>query len=149
MTIVATITTDTGTVLSLDKFLTGDGRVPDFAQVVEEELTANGVDGRRFRTVSNRYPEFTAAALETAATYAAAVTRCRIYDGMVGQNVKLQITNLGGSTVYNYLRVHVKAATPRAVPGTVAGSASGASHVAHIEASLTMVIMEIISGSNP
>jgi hypothetical protein len=148
MTIVATITSDTGTVFSFDKFLTPDGRVPDWPVTVEEELTANGVDGRRFRDVSQRFPDFTVSTLETVATYTGAVTRCRYYDRIVGTIVKLTITNLGGTASYTYDRVHVRAAVPRAVPGAVAGSATP-SNAAHIEAALSLVLLDVVSGSNP
>lgn len=149
MTIVATITRDTGSTFSFDKFLTADGRVPDWPVTVEEELTAAGVDGRRFREVSQRLPTFVVQTLETTTTYATAVSKCRQYDGIVGGIVRLVITNLGGTAVYTYERVHVRAATPRAMPGVVAGSASGSSHAAYIEATLTLVLMESTLGSNP
>jgi hypothetical protein len=148
--IVATITTET-TTLSLDKFLTPNGRVPDVLVKNEEELTADGVDGRRFRDVSDRYPYFTVSTLETCATYVAAVARCREYDKMAGTNVRLTIANLGG-TSYTFGRVHVSAINPpipRAVPGSVAGSAAGASHAAHIVCELSMVIMDVSQGINP
>lgn len=148
MTIVATINAPSGDVFSFDKFLTSDGRVPDQPVVVEEELIAVGVDGRRFRDLGLRYPEFTAMTLETVATYQAGVTKARKYDKLVGQVVTLQITNLGGTATYSYQTVHVKAATPRVVPGAVAGSATP-TNAAHIEATLTLVLMDLISGLNP
>ena len=147
MTIVATITAEDGTVLSLEKFLTPDGRIPDVAQVVEEELIANGVDGRRYRDISSRYPEFSAQTLETAATYAAAVTRCRAYDRLKTKNVKMAVS-IGG-TSYSYPRVHVKSALAIPVPGAVAGSTSGAAHAAHIVCSWSLVVMDVVQGQNP
>jgi hypothetical protein len=116
--------------------------------MIEEELTAEGVNGRRFRDVSARYPEFTVDTLETCATYAAAVTKCRAYDGIVSKNVRLTITNLAG-TSYTFPRVHVKSAVPRAVPGSVAGSTAGASHAAHVVCAMTMVVMDVAPGQNP
>jgi len=147
--IVATITRPEipGGGLSLDKFLTEDGRVPDALVMVEEELTAEGVNGRRFRDVSERYPAFTVQTLETCATYAAAVTKCRAYERIVSKNVRL--TASVGVTSYVFPRVHVSAAVPRAVPGAVAGSAAGASHTAHVVCLMSMVIMEAPQGLNP
>jgi hypothetical protein len=148
--IVATINAPelSGVPLSLDKFTTDDGRVPDALVMVEEELTAEGVDGRRFRDVSQRYPAFTVQTLETCETYVAAVTRCRAYERIVSKNVRLTIANLGG-TSYTFPRVHVSAAVPRAVPGAVAGSEAGASHAAHVVCLMSMVIMEVPQGLNP
>ena len=53
MTYVATIYLSDGTNLSFDSFVTDQGRIPDHVQTVEEELTAPGVNGRRFRDVSD------------------------------------------------------------------------------------------------
>jgi hypothetical protein len=148
--IVATITSPDipGGTLSLDKFLTDDGRVPDALVTVEEELTAEGVNGRRFRDVSDRYPSFTVQTIETCTTYVAAVARCRAYDALIGTNVRLIVSDLAGSS-YTFPRVHVSAAVPRAVPGSVAGSAAGASHAAHVACTLSMVVMDVTAGLNP
>ena len=143
--IVASINTGTAT-LSLDQFLTPDGRIPDVAKVVEEELTAAGVDGRRFRDLSRRYQPFTVQTIETSTSYVSAVTRCREYDKMQGKNVSMSVT-IGGNA-YSYQKVHCMSATPVAVPGSVAGSATP-SNAAHIQATLTFVLMDVISGANP
>lgn len=147
MPIVATITTTDDIVLLLDKFLTPDGRVPDVAQMTEEELTAPGLDHIRYRDVGRRYRQFTVDTLETCSTYTAAVTRCRVWDRMKATNVKLAISNLGGGA-YAYSRVHVEECIARAVPGAVAGSATP-SNAAHVVASVTMRIMDQVSGVNP
>lgn len=149
MTIVATITTASGDVISLDKFLTPDGRVPGFQRMEEEALKAPGVDGVRYRDVGLQYPIFTVDALETATNYTAAVTQCRIYDAMNSKNVRLVISNLGGTSVYTYERVHIRRAIARPVPGVVAGSAAGVSHTAHIVTDFEMQIMQVVAGANP
>lgn len=148
MPIVATITDEDGTVISFDKFLTPDGRVPDQEQSVEEELTASGVRGRRFRDVSERYPEFQAQTIETSSTYTTAVAQCRVYDRLNAKNVRLVISDLAGSS-YVFQRVHVKSARAVPVPGAVAGSTAGSTHAAHIMCNFTMVVMELTQGQNP
>lgn len=147
MPIVANILTADGVTLYFDKFLTPDGRVLDFPKVIEEELIANGVDGRRFRLNAFRYQPFTAQTLETASTYADAITRCRFYDAMIGDSVRLTITNLAGG-VYTYKRVHVISCNAVPVPGYVAGAAV-ATNAAHITATMEMVVMEQDDGANP
>ena len=149
MSTVATITTPFGATMTLDKFLTPDGRVPDALVTIEEELTAMGVDGRRFRDVSSRFPQFTAQILQTVTDYPAAVRQCRVYDRMVTKNVKLFINNLGSTSAYTYPRVHVWAAAPVARPGKVAGATSYDSHDAYVMAELTMSLMEVVQGQNP
>lgn len=147
MPIVANILTYDGVTLYFDKFLTPEGRVPDFPKVIEEELIARGVDGRRYRLDAFRYPPFSVQTLETASNYAAAISRCRFYDAMIGDNVRLTITNLAGGT-YIYKRMHIIAC--RAVPmqGVVAGSATVA-NTAHVMADIDMVVMESEDGVNP
>ena len=149
MTTVATITTPYGETITLDKFLTPDGRVPDALVTIEEELTAMGVDGRRFRVVSRRFPQFTAQILQTVTDYPAAVRQCRAYDGMVSTNIKLFINNLGSTSAYTYPRVHVWAAAPVARPGKVAGATSYAAHDAYVMVDLTLSLMEVVQGQNP
>lgn len=149
MPIVATITTADGIVLSLDKFLTPDGRVPDTQMMEEEPLTSPGADGVRYRDVGLQFPVFTVDTIETQSTYTAAVTRCRLWDAMKTTNVGLVITNLGGVVSYRYARVHVSTVRARAVPGSVAGSAAGTTHAAHIAAQLEMQVMTVVPGVNP
>lgn len=146
MSIVATLTTQDGLVLFFDKFRTDDGRVPDVLQIQEEELQANGVDGRRFRTINNQYRPFTAQTLETVATYSQGVTRARAYDLIKGQNVRLAIINMGGAQM-TYHRVHVNEVRAVPVPGAVAGAATTAD-AAHVVCDWRMTVMEVDDGAN-
>lgn len=146
MSIVASMTTPDGLVLFFDKFRTPDGRIPDVLQVQEEELQANGVNGRRYRTINSQYRQFIAQTIETAANYAQAITLARNYDRIKSQNVRLAITNMGGASL-TYHRVHVAGLSAVPTPGSVAGSATP-SHAAHVVCDWSMAVMEITDGAN-
>jgi hypothetical protein len=148
MPTVATITTVDGVTILLDKFLTPDGRVPDQAMMEEEALTAPGLNGTRYRDVGLQFREFTADIIETAATYDAAVTRCRVWDRMQATIIKLTISNMGSSATYRYTRVHVVSHGIVVRPGSVANAAQP-SHAAHLIGPVTLRLMEITAGLNP
>lgn len=147
MATVATMTATGGWQFFFEKFLTPDGRVPDVSQIIEEELMAPGVDGRRFRTIHSAYRQFSVQTLETEATFAQAITLSRKYDETKGTNVRLTISNLGGVSL-TYERVHVLEVRAVPVPGSVAG-ATTTSDAAHVVCDWDMVVMENIPQANP
>lgn len=144
---VGTITTSGSTQRVLEICKTERGAVDDARVVEEEELTAPGVDGRRWRTVGVRYRPFTATIMETATTYTAAVIAARAYDGMVGTTISLSVTL--DSVAYVFERVHVIASSVRAAPGVVAGSTAGSTHAAYVMGDLRLVVIEQEDGSSP
>jgi hypothetical protein len=131
----------------LELFRTDRGAVEDVSLIEEEELIAAGVDGRRFRTVGNRYRPFTATILQTCLNYPSAITTARAYDDMIGTIVKLNITLTG--VTYNYPRVHVRDARVRCMPGAVAGSTNAATHAAYVTGELDLVLIEAVPGATP
>lgn len=144
---VGTITTAGGEQFVLEVFRTDRGAVEDVHVVEEEELTAPGVDGRRWRTVGNRYRPFKAAIVQTALLYLDAIDLARQYDGMTGSTVALSVT-IGG-VLFAYPSVHVLSASVRAMPGTVAGATNASTHGAYVTGELDLVVVEQEEGANP
>jgi hypothetical protein len=131
----------------LELFRTDRGAVEDVSLIEEEELIAAGVDGRRFRTVGNRYRPFTATILQTCLNYQAAIITARAYDDMIGTIVKLNVTLNG--VAYNYPRVHVRDARIKCTPGVVAGATNSATHQAYVSGEIDLVLIEAVPGAAP
>lgn len=144
---VGTITTATGVQYTIDLFRTERGAVDDIAIPEEEELTAPGVDGRRWRTVGNRYRPFTATILQTCLVYTLAIQQARNYDELVGTLISLTVTI--DDVDYTYPSVHVLAVRVRAMPGVVAGADNASIHSAYVMGELDLVVVEQEAGANP
>jgi hypothetical protein len=144
---VGTITSADGNQYVIELFRTDRGAVEDVAVVEEEELTAAGVDGRRWRTVGNRYRPFTATILQTCLNYVSAVGQAKTYDEMIGTLIGIDITLDGAG--YTYPDVHVTGVRMRAMPGKVAGAANAATHNAYVVGELDLVVVEQEAGANP
>lgn len=144
---VGTITDAYSNQYVIELFRTDRGSVEDVSVTEEEELVAAGVDGRRFRTVGNRYRQFTATILQTCASYPSAITTAKSYDDMIGTTIKLNITLTG--VTYNYQRVHVRDARMRCMPGSVAGATNAGAHTAYVMGELDLVLIEVVDGSTP
>lgn len=144
---VGTITTADGNQYLIDIFRTERGAVEDVAVVEEEELTAPGVDGRRWRTVGNRYRPFTATILQTCLNYVSAVGQAKSYDELIGTLISVSV-DLDGST-YTYPALHVSGVRMRALPGVVAGATNASTHTAYVLGELDLVVVEQEAGVNP
>ena len=147
---VGTITGPPGSfiTISLERFETPEGRVLDANIIEEEELISAGVDGRRHREVGRRYRAFEASTTETTEDYVYAVVLARDIELLIGKDVRLELTNLGGGA-FTYERVHVNNVRAVARPGKVAGSANFATHSASVECAWNLVLKEVVAGVNP
>jgi hypothetical protein len=102
----------------LSAFLTQDGFLNMLEIVVEEELTTAGVRGRRWRTVSQQYPPFTAESTAPAADWGQAVNLKQLYESFVGQLCTLLVFSGGRTYIGRDVKIRAVAAVP--VPGELA-----------------------------
>lgn len=95
-----------------------DGGWPyDQRQVMEEELSSPGVNGRRFRTVFDQFPETTVETLSSVTNYTAAVAEARQHLLCKGRLARLSVV-VGGATL-TYPKVHILDCAPVARVGSV------------------------------
>lgn len=96
------------------------GFIEATAQIVEERLTANGVDGARWRTVFSQFPEFQITTLQDYLSYDAAKNAKALVEGFKGGLVNLSLTLAGIN--YNFQDVHVTNVKGTPAAGKLVGS---------------------------
>lgn len=95
----------------------------------EEELISPGVDGRRWRTLYDQFPEFEMATIADFTAYSSAIAEGKLYHQCAGRLANLSLTISGSNYLIN--RLHIRGCVPRASPGATAGAGvtSGAAAV--------------------
>jgi hypothetical protein len=137
----------------IEVFQTSTGYVPDIAEAVTEELVAPGVDGRRFRLITNQTRQFQARTLHSVVSHAAGVDLCREFQRLRGKRVSLSIVidNVGYTYTSEDAGVFVIDCTPSVLPGGLTGAnlfAPTGTH--HVSAAWDLALMQTPSaGSNP
>ncbi len=106
-------------------------------EVVEEKLTTPGVDGSRWRTVSNQMLPASIDAVSEALSFLNAVSAASAFRFMKGELVPVVWTT-GGYT-YRYKDVHVSDVQCKPTAGAVVGGGASSSAVAHVR---TLWILE-------
>lgn len=105
----------------------------DQAEFLEEEIMARGVDGKRFRELSQQFFDWEVETMAQAADYKAAINLCRSYRRAPGAYGVLQILMSG--VTYNWANVHIAlVAPPQAIPGPVFGPTVNGSPQAAVKA---------------
>lgn len=100
------------------------------AEVVEEKLTTAGVDGARWRTLSEQMLPATIEAVAEALSWQDAVSRADAYRAMKGSLVV--VTWTAGGYTYRYKDVHVAGVDAKPVAGSVVGGGASSSATNHV-----------------
>lgn len=103
---------------------------------MEEELLAEGVDGRRWRTIYDLFQPFTAETFADATSYTLAVQLREKYRQAKGTFGRLSITAADYTTNF---RVHILGVEARCSPARTVGTGVTANATAAIMASWTLV----------
>lgn len=122
--------------ITADAMQSASGFPTIWDEVVEEKLTANGVDGARWRTVFSQFTEDTWTTVEGCASFAAAVERAQTYKALKGQLVRVSAA-IGGVS-YQWKNVHISGVVPMPTPGPVTGAGVSSGMNAHLRAVWTV-----------
>ncbi len=103
---------------------------------MEEEIMAEGVDGRRWRTIFDQYQAFTVDTLMDATSYTLAVQLREFYRQSKGTFGRLTLT---ASDYTMAFRIHIIDVDARCMPARTVGTGVTANAVAAIMATWTLV----------
>ncbi len=102
----------------------------------EEKLTTPGVDGARWRTVSEQMLPATLDCVAESLSFQDAVARGDAYRNLKGTLVAVSWT--AGGFTYRYKDVHVADVQAKPVMGVVVGGGASTSAVAHVRVSFVL-----------
>jgi hypothetical protein len=107
---------------SFTNFLNAEGFINNFQIAQEEEMTSEGVAGRRWRLVSLQFEPFTVETVAAAANYAQAVNLKQLYASMQRSGALATLVLDAGGRTYIGRDVKIRMVTAMPINGELAMS---------------------------
>lgn len=119
---------------------TDRGRVPTGLQAMLQELTADGVDNRRWRRRNWQYATFRMMTTADGASWQDGLDTAELYEHMSGQSGTLTLITRGITKTWK--RVKILDCRPNLQPGSLIGFGADAASSYVLDAAWTLVITE-------